>query len=406
MARFILFLFLTATIHLHAQYKSDNKKYTTVYPQDLCKTLQANPGFILLDVRSQGEYDDTLSSSQSLNIGHIENSKHIDIRQLPDRWKELLVYREKPVFIYCSHSQRSRRASRLLSDSGFTRIFNVNEGLTGFYIDGISNENCKNYKIVSNLPYKIISPRQLVHDMLQHELYTFLDIREDSAYNSRAASAVLNIQGRFRDALHLPFSEFPEKASSISTKKNILLIDSYGDESPKAAKYLLEHGYKNVSILFNGMDEWVDYMASATEKPPVEWMPGVNYQIISPATFYDMLQRKKTLTIIDVRDKDEFNNQSKTAWRNIGNIINSINIPATEIETSMGSLAIKDSSIVIVGSVNNDYVYAAANTLQQSGYKNIYVLRGGIWNLRWLAHNQKGREMLNELVINVPEENQ
>ena len=30
------------------------------FPEDLCKTLQANPGYVLLDVRSQGEFDDTL----------------------------------------------------------------------------------------------------------------------------------------------------------------------------------------------------------------------------------------------------------------------------------------------------------------------------------------------------------
>src|SRR5690348_15980884 len=132
MQRMLLILALFTFTTANAQFKNDNVKYTTVYPEDLCKTLQANPGYVILDVRSQGEYDDTLSGGESLNIGHIRDAKHISIQELPMRWKELLVYKDKPLFIYCSHSQRSRRASRLLSDSGFTKIFNINGGLTNF----------------------------------------------------------------------------------------------------------------------------------------------------------------------------------------------------------------------------------------------------------------------------------
>jgi len=100
---------LLIAITSNAQFKADNVKYTTVFPEELCKTLMANQGYTLLDVRSQGEYDDT-STAGGLNIGHMKNSMHIDIRELPKRWKELSAYKDKPLFIYCSHSQRSRRA--------------------------------------------------------------------------------------------------------------------------------------------------------------------------------------------------------------------------------------------------------------------------------------------------------
>src|SRR3954447_14343320 len=86
------------------QFKADNVKYTTVYPEDLCKTLQKNPGYVLLDVRSDGEFYDSTSASPSLNIGHLKDALHIDIRQLSSRWKELAAYKDRPLFIYCSHS--------------------------------------------------------------------------------------------------------------------------------------------------------------------------------------------------------------------------------------------------------------------------------------------------------------
>src|SRR5215467_13211753 len=91
MLRIIFIALLTLAIKANAQFKADNVKYTTVFPEELCKTLMANHGYTLLDVRSQGEFDDTLSSSEDLNIGHIKDALHIDIRQLPQRWKELLA---------------------------------------------------------------------------------------------------------------------------------------------------------------------------------------------------------------------------------------------------------------------------------------------------------------------------
>src|SRR5204863_1663651 len=155
---FIVLLLIATTVN--AQFKADNVKYTTVFPEELCKTLMANQGYTLLDVRSQGEVDDT-SSSESLNIGHIKNSIHIDIKELQQRWKELLAYKDKPLFIYCSHSQRSRRASRLLADSGFTKVYNINGGLTDFYNQGIESQPCAGFQIVTTIPYKIMSSKEL-----------------------------------------------------------------------------------------------------------------------------------------------------------------------------------------------------------------------------------------------------
>jgi 3-mercaptopyruvate sulfurtransferase SseA len=76
----LLFLFIFFVATTDAQFKNDNVKYSTVYPEDLCKTLQANPGYVLLDVRSQGEFDDT-SSMGGMNIGHIKGAQHISIQE-------------------------------------------------------------------------------------------------------------------------------------------------------------------------------------------------------------------------------------------------------------------------------------------------------------------------------------
>jgi rhodanese-related sulfurtransferase len=73
---------------------------------DLCTALRMNPGHLLLDVRSKGEYSDT-STADNLNIGHLKDAVHIDIREMPTRWREIAAYKDKPVFVYCSHSNEA-----------------------------------------------------------------------------------------------------------------------------------------------------------------------------------------------------------------------------------------------------------------------------------------------------------
>src|SRR6478736_6736476 len=204
MLRITFLVLLLIAVTANAQFKADNVKYKTVFPEELCKTLMANQDYTLLDVRSQGEYDDT-STSGGLNIGRVKNSLHIDIRELPKRWKELLAYKDKPLFIYCSHSQRSRRASRLLADSGFTKLYNVNGGLTNFYDQGIQSADCNTYSIVSNVPYKIISAKQLANSKTS---YYIIDLRDDSSFTGKSLDERVKMEGRFANAVNIPYEKF------------------------------------------------------------------------------------------------------------------------------------------------------------------------------------------------------
>src|SRR6185369_15557412 len=101
---------------------------------------QKQPGYLLLDVRSEGEYEDT--SMMGMNIGRFKDAKNINVRELGQHIGELAAYKDKPVFVYCSHSQRSRRASKMLADSGFTNVININGGMTGILQLPTSGNEC------------------------------------------------------------------------------------------------------------------------------------------------------------------------------------------------------------------------------------------------------------------------
>jgi rhodanese-related sulfurtransferase len=82
-------------------------------------------------VRTPGEFRDT-SASASLNIGRLKGAVNIDVNEVKNRLDEIRAYKNKPVFVICSHSQRSRVCSKLLADSGFTHVINVNGAMTEF----------------------------------------------------------------------------------------------------------------------------------------------------------------------------------------------------------------------------------------------------------------------------------
>jgi rhodanese-related sulfurtransferase len=404
MLRIIFAALLLSTITTNAQFKADNVKYTTVFPEELCKTLMANQGYTLLDVRSQGEYDDT-STSGGLNIGHLKNSMHIDIRELPKRWKELLAYKDKPLFIYCSHSQRSRRASRLLADSGFTKLYNINGGLTNFYNQGIESNPCQGLEIVTTVPYKILSSKEFNASVGQGKSYHIVDLRSDSIFRGISTEKT-KAEGHFNDAVNMPFEKLTSNSTIAMPGKPILLVDEYGDESPEAAKLLYEKGYKDVSILFDGMDGWVDYTTNTADKIVVKWTRNISYTLLPADDFNKMIANKKEFTLIDVRTKDEFNNASKNYWQNIGQIKGSINIPFTELKTNNSLPQSRDAVIILYGFNSQPEIFEAAKWLNDQGYKNVSILQGGIWSLRWTSHNIKGKADLNNLLVNVPPENE
>jgi 3-mercaptopyruvate sulfurtransferase SseA len=294
----------------------------------------------------------------------------------------------------------------LLADSGFSKVFNINGGLTDFYYQGIELGLCPGLEIVTTVPYKILSAKEFASASKQKRSYYIIDLRNDSVFNGIAQEEKTRTEGHFNEAVNIPFEKLSKSSSVDIPSKPILLVDEYGDESPKAAKWLIEKGYKDVSILFGGMEDWVDYSVNATGKAPVKWTRSIGYNLLSADDFSKMTDAKKELALIDVRTKDEFNNTSKNYWQNIGQVKGAINIPYTEIKTSTSLPKSKDTPIIIYGFNSQDNIFESAKWLKDQGYKNVSILQGGIWRLRWAAHNLKGKASLNDLVVNVPPENE
>jgi rhodanese-related sulfurtransferase len=384
-------------LQVQAQYKNDNVLYKTVYPEDLVKQLKANPGYLLLDVRSKGENEDT--SSMGLNIGRLKSAKNIDIRQLSNRLNELQGYKTSPVFVYCSHSQRSRRASKMLADSGFTNVYNINGGLTAL----IQADYGLNDLYETKDRYDLLSPAEFC-SKLKNNVY-ILDVRSDSSYNGTTVNEMVNAMGKIKDAVHIPLSALESSVSQLPKNKTILVVDEFGDGSVTAANLLAGKGFKNLGILFDGISNLTSTNQNEAECKNDVWLQNRAYHILTPDEFDDYVKQHKNTTIIDVRTVEEFNNKFRDSWRNIGHIKNAINIPVADLPQKLSAIPSSKKDPIILYSFSRGDVNNAAASLAANGYTNVHILSGGLFNLRWRAANIKGKEQLKDWVVDVPAEN-
>ena len=82
------------------------------------------PELVILDVRTQTEYDD----------GHLEGAVLIPVQELPDRLDELDKGDE--LLVYCRTGNRSGTAVGILEDNGFTKIYHMNDGISTWISEG------------------------------------------------------------------------------------------------------------------------------------------------------------------------------------------------------------------------------------------------------------------------------
>lgn len=98
--------------------------YGDVTVSEASKLIDETTGLVILDVRTQSEYDD----------GHIEGAILIPVDELPDRLDELDNGDE--LLVYCRTGNRSSTAVEILEDAGFDKIYHMNQGISTWVSEG------------------------------------------------------------------------------------------------------------------------------------------------------------------------------------------------------------------------------------------------------------------------------
>jgi len=80
----------------------------------------------VLDVRTPEEWaEGTISNAEKMNFYDADFSQQIEA-----------LDKTKPVFVYCKKGGRSAGAAEVLRDNGFTKIYNLDGGITAWINEG------------------------------------------------------------------------------------------------------------------------------------------------------------------------------------------------------------------------------------------------------------------------------
>lgn len=96
--------------------------YKDINSSELNNMIKNKEKFILLDVRTEEEYEEN----------HIPNSLNIPLNNLNLEIEDLLPYKDEKVIIYCRSGRRSIMAALMLSDNNFKHLYNLKEGIIGY----------------------------------------------------------------------------------------------------------------------------------------------------------------------------------------------------------------------------------------------------------------------------------
>ncbi len=86
------------------------------------KKMTATKEKTILDVRTPGEYSE----------GHLADAKNIDYYKDDFKQQVSKLDKNKPVFVYCKAGGRSGSATEILTELGFTKIFDLQGGITSW----------------------------------------------------------------------------------------------------------------------------------------------------------------------------------------------------------------------------------------------------------------------------------
>jgi len=386
------------TLPTNAQldFKYDSILYKTLYPSHLREFLNEYPEAVIFDVRSPGEFADT-SMFKSLNIGHIKGAINMPIDSIQKSISKITQLRNKPVIVYCSHSSRSRRACKLLSENGFTQIENLNGGM--YWMSQAEEANFPGKKdfVVSSLPFTNVSVYEGVKLIRESNQLVILDVRTKEEYKAIDTSEFLNL-GHIKNSLNIPFDELKNKLSQLLPYKNdnILVYDHHGVFSNRAAMLLHENGFTKVNNMIGGISAVYEKIKSNIRKEILDNQPA--YSLLTAVESYELIQSKMKLVILDLRPVDEYTNAAKETWKNRGKIRNAKNISTDNFLTEISQLNLsKDSNLLLYG--NGDQV-KYCKYLTENGFKNVNFLFGGIYSLIYTYANIEGYRNVKSVLDN------
>jgi rhodanese-related sulfurtransferase len=362
-------------------------------PELMKKKQQGDNNIVIVDVRTKAEYYDTVSRNKQSNIGRIKGAISIPVQELqqnPDALKQLDQYRDKDIYLICSHSYRSRSASNILLKNGFTHVNNVRGGMTEWYRRYDELAAYRN-DLEKGVSYQNLSPSQLLKKLNNSMENTWLiGIRNTPRfwYDSMTVK-FYSYFPLFKKADYYNYSDslrLLEEARKSKTT-SIVLFNTVNNGAAELAEWLTAKGVQNVSYLVGGEMLFYEYVSNRQDLPKTAelFTPQTGLQFITPVNYCKMID-DKNLQLIDVRHDSLFNKVNDGVKHDYKHLKDAVNYFAGNgTESFVQKFTDKKKGYVLVSENGIDGL-DFANELSKKGYK-IYWLTNGLQRWEWYMNN-------------------
>ena len=111
----LVFLLLAAMILTACGQNKENGQgavYVNITAEEAKQIMDSEEGYIILDVRTQEEYDQ----------GHIPGAIVISHEKISEKAEEVLTDKDQLILVYCRSGRRSKIAAEALVELGYTNI--------------------------------------------------------------------------------------------------------------------------------------------------------------------------------------------------------------------------------------------------------------------------------------------
>lgn len=109
----ILLAVMCLTACGQAKEKNQGAVYMNITAAEAKRIMDSEEGYIILDVRTQEEYDES----------HIPGAILIPNTEIKERAAEELVDKDQLILVYCRSGRRSKMAADMLVELGYTNIW-------------------------------------------------------------------------------------------------------------------------------------------------------------------------------------------------------------------------------------------------------------------------------------------
>jgi rhodanese-related sulfurtransferase len=374
--------------------KSQNNYNEITLPELMKKKHNGDKNMVIVDVRTKGEYYDTISRGKQSNIGRIKGAINIpvqDLQQNPDAVRQLDAYKDKDIYLICSHSYRSRAASNILLKNGFTHVNNVQGGMTEWYRRYDELSPYRDEFLEKGIGYNNISPAQLLEQLTTGKNVLLLGIRNTprmwyDSFNLR----LYRYYPLFKNTVYFNYADSLKILEEAQKEKGrpVVLFNLVNNGAAELAEWLTTKGVSNVSYLVGGENYFYEYVQNkqASAKADKFLTMQSSIRFITPAVFCNAMPGNKNFQMIDTRHDSLFNKINEGTKHNYKHLKDAANFFEGNGTALFEQKFIDRKKEYVLVSDNGIDGLEFADALVKKGY-TIHWLIGGLQRWEWYMNN-------------------